>query len=145
MATFFGGTATIYAADGVTVTIAGTARGNLTKSLDLTRPMDHIVKLKNRSGKMEGYIVPEDIKEISVTITPGAASLAGVSAATALPGALAKLVIASCELDEANGTYVLDKSISGKLTNTDPVEFSVSGTFYTSDGGTETLATQITS
>lgn len=143
MATFHG-YATIYGADG-TVTIAGTARGNLGKSMDVSRPFDHIVKLTDKDGKRAGYIVPEDVKEITVVITPGAATLAGVAAACALPSALATMVISAADYASVEGTYVLDKSIGAKISQTDPIELTVSGTQYTDATQTAAVAAVISS
>lgn len=139
----FRGVACIYGAKG-TVTIAGTVRGALTSSMDISRPMDHIVKLTDSEGKRKGFVNPETRKRISVTFTPSASSLAGVAAAAALPDALDLLVIASADLTDAEGTYVLDENVSAKLQNTGVQEVQCSGTQYGDASNTTTLAAAIT-
>lgn len=140
--TFFG-VAVIYGAKG-SFTIDGTATGTLNSSIDVSRPMDHIVKLTDSEGKRKGYVIPEDRKRISVTFTPSASSLSALGDNAAVPVALAKLVIASADVDDVAGTYIIDENCSSKFSNTGAQETQLSGTRYVDDSNTAALATVVT-
>ncbi|NDB77908.1 MAG: hypothetical protein EB141_20065, partial [Verrucomicrobia bacterium] len=69
MSASFRGVAVIYGAKGG-ITIDGTAVGSLNSSVEVSRPMDHIVKLTGSDGTRKGYVIPEDRRKISITFTP---------------------------------------------------------------------------
>lgn len=141
----FKGYGAVYGAGGLAPTIAGVAMGKLTQSADVSVEFGHIVKLKDRDGKMAGYIEPEPIKKIQLTIIAGGTTLAAALAATALPGACTTLVVASATVDAFNGTYVIDEAVSVKATNSGAVEVTVSATQYTDSTQAAALATVISS
>jgi hypothetical protein len=143
MSQTFRGVACIYGAKG-TITLDGEARGALTSSLGVSMPMDHIVKLTDSEGKRKGYVTPEFRKRVNLTFTPTATSLSGVADASDLPAPLCKLVIASADLDAANGTYIVDESIEAKQSNTGVIEFTIAATQYVDSTVTDGLTTVLT-
>ncbi|NBV22252.1 MAG: hypothetical protein EBS05_10095 [Proteobacteria bacterium] len=142
MSASFRGVAVIYGAKGG-ITIDGTAVGSLNSSVEVSRPMDHIVKLTGSDGTRKGYVIPEDRRKISITFTPTAASLATIAAASAVPAALALMVIAAADVADVNGTYVIDENCSAKFTNTGPQETQITATRYTDDANTADVAAVI--
>jgi len=145
MSATFKGYGAVYGIGGLAPTVAGVAMGKLTQSADVSREFGHIVKLKDRDGKMAGYIEPEPIKKIQLTIIAGGSSLADAAAACALPSACTTLVVASADVSAFNGTYVIDEAVSVKASNSGAVEVTVSATQYTDSSASSALATAITS
>jgi hypothetical protein len=145
MSATFRGYGAVYGVGGLVPTVAGVAMGTLTQSADVSAEFGHIIKLKDRDGKMAGYIEPEAIKKIQVTIIAGGASLSLALAACALPGACTLLVIASATVAAFNGSYVIDEAVSVKASNSGAVEVTVSATQYTDSTQAAALATVISS
>lgn len=120
-----------------TVTIAGVAQINTAMNAEV-HDASTVRKIKDALGKVQTLVLPENIKKVSVELTPGGTSatdctLANAKLQGAMPTKLSTLILSGFDVTDFNDTYVIEDDSPVKATADGNLTVSVKGTKYERD------------